>query len=213
MPDARRPPKHLPLRTEGRRRRTLSAIRGRTARSPCASPPTLDVWLDQHEIQPAERWDRAIEAALKAADTVLVLLSPRSAASENVGDEVAFALDSGKTVIPVLIEPTQAPLRMARLQFIDATGDYPAALARCIAALSSSEPQQPSAPATPVAVIPPDAMQRIAVALTAHLGPIARLKVEREARQASSPAALIERLAAEIDDERARTAFRKAAGS
>jgi hypothetical protein len=168
------------------------------------------LWVDQHDIRPSEHWDRAVEAALRAAEGVIVMLSPRSAASANVADEVSVALDAGKTVIPVLIEPTTAPLRMTRLQFIDATKDTADALRRCLAVLGAAPATKSDPPSAPP--IPDAALARIKAALIVHLGPIAGRLVEREARDAASPAALIERLAAQIPAEKDRGAFVKAAG-
>jgi hypothetical protein len=37
-----------------------------------------NVWLDQLDIEPGERWARAVQAALNAASRVLVILSPAS---------------------------------------------------------------------------------------------------------------------------------------
>jgi hypothetical protein len=34
-----------------------------------------DIWLDQWDVPPGQRWDRAIEAALKACGNVIVVLS------------------------------------------------------------------------------------------------------------------------------------------
>ena len=170
----------------------------------------LAIWVDQHEIRPAAHWDREVEAALRAADAVIVILSPHSAASENVADEVSLALDAGKRVIPILMAPTSPPLRMARLQFIDATRDYDAAVRLCVSVVrGEGEAQAAAAPTAPA--LPPDALARIVAALTPHLGPIARLMVEREAKTASSPAALVETLAAAIPDDAGRAAFRRAA--
>ncbi len=144
---------------------------------------------------------------------VIVILSPRSAASENVADEVSLALDTGKRVVPILMEATSPPLRMARLQFIDATRDYPGAVRQCLTVLSGGAAADATAPApAPAPAIPPEAAAKVAAALTPHLGPIARVLVEREARAAPSLAALIERLAASIPSEKDRVAFLKAAG-
>src|SRR5579862_5394591 len=130
----------------------------------------VSLWVDQHDIRPSEHWDRAVETALRGAEGVIVILSPRSAASANVADEVSVALDAGKTVIPILIEPTTAPLRMTRLQFIDATRDMADALRRCLTTLGTESPPPAVRPA---ALVPVDALNRIKAALTIHLGPIA----------------------------------------
>ena len=39
------------------------------------------VWVDQFDIQPSERWDRAVEAAVRETTGLLLILSPRSVVS------------------------------------------------------------------------------------------------------------------------------------
>lgn len=72
-----------------------------------------------------------MEDALKAAPVVLVVLSPASVASDNVLDEVGYALDHSRAIVPVLLSDCDVPLRLRRLQRIDFTQDENAALARC----------------------------------------------------------------------------------
>ena len=81
-------------------------------------------WLDQLDIKPGDRWDESIHEALKSCETLLVILSPASVNSENVMDEVAFALEEEKQVIPVLYMDCSIPFRLRRLQYVDFTGDY-----------------------------------------------------------------------------------------
>lgn len=87
-----------------------------------------NVWLDQLDIKAGSHWDSSIEAALASASRLIVVLSTASVASNNVMDEVSYALESGKTVIPVLLNECTPPFRLRRLQRIDFTGDYETAL-------------------------------------------------------------------------------------
>lgn len=82
------------------------------------------VWLDQLDIKPGTRWDKSIETALKESSTLLVVLSKSSVASHNVMDEVSYALEEGKTVVPVLLEDCEIPFRLRRLQFADFTTSH-----------------------------------------------------------------------------------------
>ncbi len=82
------------------------------------------VWIDQLDIKPGTPWDNAIEDALIAAPQMLVILSPTSVRSENVRDEIAYALKQGKIVIPVLFLDCVVPLRLERKQHIDFRSDY-----------------------------------------------------------------------------------------
>jgi hypothetical protein len=94
------------------------------------------LWLDQLDIPPGERWDRAVEAALERSKCLLVILSPRSVSSENVMDEVSYAIDEKKEIVPVIVEQCKLPLRMRRLQFIDFTADYGASLKQLLGLLA-----------------------------------------------------------------------------
>ncbi|MBU2527483.1 MAG: toll/interleukin-1 receptor domain-containing protein [Bacteroidetes bacterium] len=80
-----------------------------------------NIWLDQLDISAGSRWDKSIEQALTRSKTLLVILSKTSVASDNVLDEVSFALEEGKTVVPVLLEDCEIPFRLRRLQYADFT--------------------------------------------------------------------------------------------
>jgi ABC-type uncharacterized transport system ATPase subunit len=80
-----------------------------------------NIWLDQLDIQAGLRWDAEIEKALHDAACILILLSPTSVISNNVLDELSFALEMGKTVIPVMIMQCSLPFRIRRFQYIDLT--------------------------------------------------------------------------------------------
>ena len=83
-----------------------------------------NVWLDQLDIQPGQRWARAVQDALNNAERVLVILSPPSVASTNVEDEVAFALEEHKTIIPVLYRDCKVPFQLRPFQYVDFRVDY-----------------------------------------------------------------------------------------
>jgi len=54
----------------------------------------------------------------------LVILSPSSANSTNVEDEINFALEEHKTVIPVFYEDCKVPFQLRSLQYVDFRLDY-----------------------------------------------------------------------------------------
>ncbi len=113
----------------------------------------VDVWLDQADILAGEHWDPAVEAALERCTHVIVILSPASVASKNVLDEVSYAVDEKKHIVPVLVEHCKRPLRLRRLQFIDFTGDYAAGLEKLLSLLKvapHSGRQRPGRATTPV---------------------------------------------------------------
>ena len=95
-----------------------------------------DIWIDQLDIPAGTHWDAAVEKALNSAAYVLVILSQASVASTNVMDEVSFALESGKKIIPVLLEDCLAPFRLRRLQRIDFTTDYNTGFSQLVISLN-----------------------------------------------------------------------------
>jgi len=94
------------------------------------------VWLDQLDIAPGELWDGAIENALKTCHNHLIVLSPDAVNSVNVMDEVSFALEQRKKVIPVLYRDCHIPFRLRRVQYIDFRSDYDAGIKELLSILS-----------------------------------------------------------------------------
>src|SRR5262245_59867695 len=68
-----------------------------------------NLWLDQLDIVGGQRWDSAVEEALKICQGLIVVLSPESLASNNVMDEVSYALEKGKMVLPIVFRPCDIP--------------------------------------------------------------------------------------------------------
>ncbi|MFC7357201.1 toll/interleukin-1 receptor domain-containing protein [Jejudonia soesokkakensis] len=95
------------------------------------------VWLDQLDIKPGSHWDKSIETALEESPTLVVVLSKASVASHNVMDEVSYALEEGKTVVPVLYEACEIPFRLRRLQFADFTSSHEKGMATLRTALQN----------------------------------------------------------------------------
>lgn len=169
----------------------------------------VSVWVDQYDIRPSQHWDRAIETALRACRGLIVILSPRSVASPNVADEVSVALNDGKTLIPVLMEPCTLPLRMTRMQYIDATGDYDAAFQLCLAALSDPQapPPLPEAELRAESPLPSKVLRDAERRLMGVMGPIASVLVRQAAARATSEADLYRALAAGIAKPADRESF------
>jgi len=79
------------------------------------------VWVDQMDIPVGARWDDELEIALDACGIFLVILTPASITSENVKDEIGYAIDHSKRILPVLLEECNIPLRLRRFQHVDFT--------------------------------------------------------------------------------------------
>jgi hypothetical protein len=90
------------------------------------------VWIDQLDIEPGQHWDTAIEQAVSDSSILLVVLSPDSIQSENVMDEVSYALEERKLVIPVLYRECKIPLRLRRVQYVDARTNYESGLSELL---------------------------------------------------------------------------------
>lgn len=173
----------------------------------------VSVWVDQFDIRPSEHWDRAIERAVQRCEGLIVILSPRSVASDNVADEISFAIESGKKVLPVLIERCTVPLRITRMHLIDATTDYGRALRQCLVEITRAEGGAPdpvsrgTQPFTPVALASPEMVAAAERQLAAIVGPIATLLVAKAAMQAPTVADLYRLLAANVTDAAERDRF------
>lgn len=76
-----------------------------------------DVWWDR-QIKGGHEFGAEIEAALEAADKVVVLWSQQAVRSAWVRDEAAVGRDTGR-LVPVTIDGTPAPLGFRQFQTID----------------------------------------------------------------------------------------------
>jgi len=128
-----------------------------------------NLWIDQLDIQAGDHWDRAVEQALMNAESILVILSPTAVDSKNVMDEVSFALDKNKRIVPVLYQACTIPFRLRRLQHVDFTADFSQGLERLLGDLGlkrsseetqtaqtmpSERPAQPHLQARPEEAVP-----------------------------------------------------------
>jgi hypothetical protein len=88
----------------------------------------IDVWLDRHQLQPGDDWDREIQHALKSSKAFVVCFSRdwvRRGRNSYAKKEFAMALEeaSGRKryFFPVVIQKCNFP-RTLRYQFADLTG-------------------------------------------------------------------------------------------
>lgn len=105
----------------------------------------MNIWIDQLDIPPGETWDEEIQKALENAACMLVILSKTSVESDNVLNEINYALETKKQVIPILIEnDLRKPFNINRLQHIDFTVSYDSGRTLLLKALKAGRPFQPS---------------------------------------------------------------------
>jgi TIR domain len=169
----------------------------------------IAMWVDQLDIRPSEHWDRAIERAVTSCRGIVVILSPRSVASDNVADEISYAIDSGKSVLPVMIERCTLPLRLTRMQVVDAVDNYERALQQCLSELRrrSAAPGESKATEGPRASLDPAVVSKAKEKLATVVGPIAGRLVDKAAARASSEKELYSVLALHIDSKDDRERF------
>jgi hypothetical protein len=98
------------------------------------------VWIDQLDIAPGQRWDRAVEDALAKCLQLVVVLSPAAVESTNVMDEVSLALEDGKIVVPVLHRDCKIPFRLRRLQYVNLSLNYEQGLSRLVETIGVAAP-------------------------------------------------------------------------
>lgn len=79
------------------------------------------IWLDQLDIPTGARWDDEVEKALVNCGIFMIILTPHSIASNNVKDEIGYAIDNNKRILPVLLQNAEVPLRLRRFQYVDFT--------------------------------------------------------------------------------------------
>lgn len=84
----------------------------------------ITTWIDYSGIKIGTHWDNSIQDAIKNCQSLIVVLSPNSVESVYVMDEISFAIEKKKFIIPVLYENCSIPLRINRIQYIDFTEKF-----------------------------------------------------------------------------------------
>ena len=138
---------------------------------------------------------------------MLVILSPRAVLSDNVADEITLALDSGKTIIPLMIEPCPLPLRLARMHLIEAAPAYEVALNQCLASIKAASAFRPAEARNSTLSKDDDVIRMVTERLATTLGPIAGILVENAVQRATSVADLYGMLSLHIHDDEERERF------
>ena len=98
----------------------------------------VNIWVDQLDIEAGDEWDNAVQQALEGCTAVIVVLSPAAVESRSVMDEVSYALDKKKEVIPILYKPCTLPVRLSRTNYVDLTADYDSGLEQCVALIGGA---------------------------------------------------------------------------
>ncbi len=98
-------------------------------------------WVDWEGIPPSAEWMAEIHAAIDAADTFLLVISPDSASSEVCGQEIEFAHARRKRLVPIVYRDADRALpdAAARLNwvFLREHDDFERGLAALVEALDT----------------------------------------------------------------------------
>jgi TolB-like protein/cytochrome c-type biogenesis protein CcmH/NrfG len=103
----------------------------------------IPLWMDQDDIHPGQQWDQAIEQAIDRCSQFVVLLSSTSIVSEIVLDEIHYALETRKRILPVVVEPCRVPLRLKRLELLELNAEDQSSLDRLVAAIRGPLDDEP----------------------------------------------------------------------
>ncbi|HEX2620036.1 MAG TPA: SUMF1/EgtB/PvdO family nonheme iron enzyme, partial [Phototrophicaceae bacterium] len=98
----------------------------------------VTVWVDER-LEAGESWALQIQEEIDRADYVLVLLSPDvnrkptpTLARSFVLNEIDYAQQESKRIIPVMVQQAKVPVQIAGIQFIDFSGDTEAGINRLV---------------------------------------------------------------------------------
>jgi hypothetical protein len=101
----------------------------------------FDLWMDRADIRGGAQWRAAITQAIRDCAAFLVVLSPNSVDSKNVGRELELAADNHRPVMPIIYEECEIPANFeyhfAGVQLIDFSANNPNALDQLIDGLKS----------------------------------------------------------------------------
>jgi internalin A len=79
----------------------------------------MKVWWDFDSLKGGQDWQKEIERGIKQCDFFLVALTPDAVASEWVGNEITYASNAQKTIIPLHLKKCEVPIGLIKKQYID----------------------------------------------------------------------------------------------
>ena len=85
---------------------------------------SIRVWKDTDDIPAGSSWDDTIAKAIKECTHFLLLVTQASLNSSIISDELSYAKDNQKIILPLIFENVSLPFRIHRTQSIDFIEDY-----------------------------------------------------------------------------------------
>ena len=184
-------------------------------------------WISLRDVEPGQNYQESIVRALEASKAIVFLFSANSSASGEIKKELSLGASGNTPVIPLRLAPItpDGALRyeLATRQWIDAFPDPELAFGKLLIsvrdALRSTEFADPASPDAPrkrrarkvprPPVVAPDSPEFEAIRglLVRHVGPIAKVLVQKVSTEAKSAEDFCERLASHVSAPADRTAF------
>jgi len=95
--------------------------------------------IDEKNIQVGENIKNVISNEIKSSSIFIVLLSQNSIKSDFVNNEIKYAIENGKKILPVLIEKdVDIPTELMDIQFADFSENEKDAMSKLISALKNN---------------------------------------------------------------------------
>lgn len=188
----------------------------------------LKCWISLRDVLPGDNYQESIVRAIEAAQAIVFLFSESSNLSGEIRKELSIGGSVNTPVFPLRLSPIVATgalrYELATRQYIDIFPDREAALTKLAATIknvienpgledSVAPVPAPAAPRVtqparePVVASGSKQFEAIRALLARHIGPIAKVLVEKAAKEAGTPDEFCERLAANVAAPPDRAAF------
>jgi hypothetical protein len=186
----------------------------------------LKCWISLRDVLPGENYQESIVKAIEAAQGIVFLFSESSNLSGEIRKELSIGGSINAPVFPLRLSPITptGALRyeLATRQYIDIFPDRTAALNKLASTIRNvienpeAEEAAPPTPAPPRAAQPSrepiigsgsKQFEAIRALLARHIGPIAKVLIEKAAKESGTPDEFCERLAANVSVPADRAAF------
>lgn len=190
----------------------------------------LKCWISLRDVQPGDNYQESIVRAIEAAQAIVFLFSESSNLSGEIRKELSIGGSINVPVFPLRLSPIVATgalrYELATRQYIDIFPDRDASLSKLAATIKqvienpgaedSAVPATPAAPRIaqpsrePLVASGSKQFEAIRTLLARHIGPIAKVLVEKAAKETGTPEEFCDRLAANVTMPADRAAFVRA---
>jgi hypothetical protein len=189
-------------------------------------------WISSRDVAPGRNYQEDIVRAIEEAKVILFLFSEASNKTSEVKKELSLASSFGISVIPLRLSPVKPngalQYELATRQWIDAYPDLDAVSTRILSAVEATlhatgsdadrhaiatlAPVRTGArpAAAPGISVGSEDFEAIRALLARHVGPIAKVLIERAARDSRTRDEFCDKLAANMRDSADRTQFLRA---